>query len=135
EQFTSEKHDKMLDSSFSYNVLDLDSMAMDQGDGKSLEQYLIDIALAILVAALLAYIMFSLMSFIPEVASSLVSQGTRAGQQIVKAEVFGEAVTMMTLELAKEASMAVVSGGSSAAKSFAEAAAKAAAKSAAGGGR
>ncbi len=128
EQFNSEKHDTMLDSAFSNGSIDWNSLALDQGDGKTVEQYQIDIALSIFVAALLAYIMLSLMSYIPEVASSLVSQGTQAGKQIVKAEVFGEAAVMQTLELAKAVADASTGNIKDAAKSIGKTAANMAQK-------
>lgn len=101
-QFDTSGHPTMVDMPFTYNIFDLTQAAIDQADKKSAVQYLIDIAISVVVAGLLAYIMFSLISYIPELASSLVSSGTGAGSQVTRAAVFGEAATMRTLEVASD---------------------------------
>lgn len=117
-QFNSSGHSTMVDLPIGFNLLDLTAMAYDQGDNKSVKQYLIDICISVVVAALLAYIMFSLMGYIPELASSLVSSGTHAGSQVTKAAVFGEAAVIRTLEIAQD----VASAGAGRAATEAEAA-------------
>jgi type IV secretory pathway VirB6-like protein len=122
--FLSETHGNMIDAGFDYLEADVTEMALQQGENKTNEQYLIDVALSSCIASLIAYIMFSLMGYIPELASGLVSQGTHAGAHVAKAEVFGQATVMKSMDVAKQAAMAYFSGGGSLLKSAGGIAAK-----------
>ncbi len=101
------------------NSADLSYLANSQGAGKTPVQWMFDILISILVAALLIYIMYSLLGYIPDLASELVSQGTSAARSVVKAEVFSEAGVKFAHEMAKEIAMAVATGGASAGESIA----------------
>lgn len=113
-QYKSMYHASQNEMAFHSYGVDSQDIARNQGEGKTPQQLLFDIVISIFVAALLTYIMYSLLSYIPDLASDLVSQGTSAGKNVVKAEVFGEAVVKFALELAKEAALAVATGGASA---------------------
>ena len=65
--------------------------------------YLVTLLISICVAALMAYIMLSLLTYIPDLAAELVSQGENVGRALVKSEVFGEARIMHFLEMTKDA--------------------------------
>ncbi|HEU5046560.1 MAG TPA: type IV secretion system protein [Rickettsiales bacterium] len=109
-QYRSWFHSSMFKFSTWSNEADLNNMSWNQGQQKTPAQYLFDILYAFLVACLLIYIMYSLLSYIPDLASELVSQGTSAGKNVVKAQVFGEATTKFALELIKETAIGALEG-------------------------
>ena len=87
--------------------LDIDALKTQAGASDT-SVYLVTLLISICVAALMAYIMLSLISYIPDLASELVSQGTRIGEALVKSEAFGEARIMHTLEMTKDLASALI---------------------------
>jgi len=115
---------------FQETALNLSAMAASTG--KTPGAYIADILLAFCAAAQLAYVMYSLLSYIPELASGLVGQDTMGSMAAVsKSAVFAEAEIRNVANIAKEALLAYASGGTSAAASGGRMAAQQAAKQAA----
>jgi hypothetical protein len=116
--YDKQSHPLMMNLGINFAVVDIPTMAAKVN--KTTDRYLLDVALSFLVTALMAYIMYALMSYIPDVAGSLIGQGTSAASQVTKAEVLGQAGVMYALELAKEAALAVATSGVSLKRKAAE---------------
>jgi len=122
----------VMPASVPRTVLNLTGMAGAMPD-HSVENYVVRILTSFCVAALLAYIMYSMLSYIPNLASDLVSQGSRGSMgAVAKTEVFAEALVRGTIEATKEiaiaAALAMATGGTSLAASGGKVAAEQTAK-------
>ena len=122
------QHPGMINVGIQQVGINVDAMAQAAGAQGGTLQYLINIVISGFVACLLIYLAFSLLGYIPKLASGLVGQGTSAGSQVTSAEVFGQALASHTLELGKEALMAVATGGGSLAQTATKMATQQAAK-------
>lgn len=124
--FEASKHPTEANIGFNMDKLDVNAIAAMTGTGKAAWQWLLDVALAFSVAALLTYVMLGILQIIPEMAADLVTQGERNSSSmasksaITKSAVFGETLTKNTVETVKtlvvEAAAAYVTGGTSLAR-------------------
>ncbi len=108
-------------TSFGIKVMALDVATIASNMGESAATWLVNVLLAFCTAALLAYVMYKTLSYIPDLASDLVSPGARGSMQgVTKSAQFGEALVKNTVEavknLAIEAAEAYATGGASLAK-------------------
>lgn|GEM_PF-1063984 len=87
------KTDSALVTNVGFELAGLDIDKLATQSSKTPADYLSDVLISFMVALLMAYIMFSLLSYIPNLASDLVSSG-----QMVKAQMFGEAESRNQLE-------------------------------------
>jgi len=82
--------------------LNMDTMAAAQGHGKTTAQYLLDIFVSSGVGILMAIVTLAGYGGIQSVAAGLTSQGTRTGNQVTNAQVFGEAESTHAKERSEE---------------------------------
>lgn len=98
----------------SSNAAALDYNKAAAGTGKSAGKYLYDVFISMVVSTLLVYILYSLLSYIPDLATDITMSGFQQGS-IAKERAIGEVMVQQTIGAVKDIAViavAVYSGGS-----------------------